>query len=326
MATEANAEEIVQTAAESLRSRLVAAAQAEDSQRQAAVQIALDDCLATLAGTGIWGEANRVPSSILWNSAGELLETGWLQARARNKPRGYAGDAELLRRIAEREICDHPLGSCFDRYFQGQAAPQAVRNRIELAAEWIDQAATNDSSGECRVALVGSGPAQEVMLACARLQPEARSRLRLALLDVDGEAAQGAASRLARDLGQSQVSAVQGNLFRLAERPALASHLKDARLIICTGLFDYLTSPVAAAVLAAFWRQLAPGGAAYVFNFAPRNPTRAYMEWIGNWYLLYRTEEELAELAAGASIPRESWKIGAEPQGIDLYLAIQKPF
>jgi extracellular factor (EF) 3-hydroxypalmitic acid methyl ester biosynthesis protein len=263
-------------------------------------------------------------SAQLWNVAGDLLETGWLHARARHKPRGYAGDHELLRRIAQRQVCEHPLGRCFDEYFQAQAAPQAVRNRIALAAGWIAEAVENCTAPMCHVAIVGSGPAMEVSLAASRLTRELRQRLHVTLLDVDNEALDAAAIRLGAALSSSQVTTIQGNLFRLAERPALAAHLQGANLILCAGLFDYLSEPVAAAMLTEFWRHLAPVGAAFVFNFA-ENPTRAYMEWLGNWYLIYRNQAELAALAAAASISSDCCSLGTEPLGIDLYLALHKP-
>jgi hypothetical protein len=325
MITEAAALDVVQQAAKRLRARLEAAAQAVAlDERQAAVDEALSACLSTLAATDIWGEANRLLSAQLWNIAGDLLETGWLQARARHKPRGYAGDHELLRRITLWQVCEHPLGRCFDHYFQAQAAPQAVRNRIELAAGWIVGKVTTCPAPVCRVAIVGSGPALEVSLAAGQLPPELRNRLHITLLDVDGEALDAAAIHLAAVLSSSRVTVIQGNLFRLAQRPALAAPLNGANLLICAGLFDYLSGPVATAMLAEFWRQIAPGGAAFVFNFAD-NPTRAYMEWLGNWYLIYRTKVELAALATAAGISSLHWSLGAEPLGIDLYLALQKP-
>jgi extracellular factor (EF) 3-hydroxypalmitic acid methyl ester biosynthesis protein len=325
MIPEAAAFECVESAAKQLREKLETAAHATPLEnRQALVDDALSGCLSTLVTTGIWGEGNRLLSAQLWGLAGDLLETGWLQARARHKPRGYAGDHELLRRIVVRQVCEHPLGRCFDEYFQAQDAPQAVRNRVELSAGWIVGALTHGRGPACRVAIVGSGPAMEVSLAAGRLPPELRQRLHVILLDADHEALEAATNRLGAVLSRSQVTAIQGNLFRLAQRPSLAGQLHGANLILCTGLFDYLTSPVAAAMLAEFWRQLAPGGAVFVFNFAD-NFTRAYMEWLGNWYLVYRTRADLAALAAAAGISSDHWLLGAETLGIDLYLAVQKP-
>jgi len=57
-----------------------------------------------------------------------------------------------------------------------------------------------------------------------------------------------------------------------------------------------------------------------VGNFAPHNPTRAYMEWIGNWYLVYRTAEHLARLADQAEIAESRVAVGREALRIDLFL------
>ena len=53
-------------------------------------------------------------------------------------------------------------------------------------------------------------------------------------------------------------------------------------------------------------------------------PTRALMEWIGNWYLIYRTPAELQRLATAAGIPSEYARIGAERLGIDLFLCADR--
>src|SRR5262245_9412003 len=101
----------------------------ESAYRQVAT--AIDESLVRLGELNIWGEENRLPSSEIWKVAGPLLERGWLQNRARTKPRGYAGDHELLARIFSGQLCEDRLGQLFDRYFQDQAAPQAVRNRMQ---------------------------------------------------------------------------------------------------------------------------------------------------------------------------------------------------
>src|SRR5688572_28014520 len=107
-----------------------------EAARYERVRAALDDCLARLQPLGLVGPDNRLPSSELWNVAGELLTRGWLQNQARTKPRGYAGDYEMLARIYEKRLCDDPLGKLFDRYFQEEAAPRAVRNRMAMMTEW----------------------------------------------------------------------------------------------------------------------------------------------------------------------------------------------
>jgi hypothetical protein len=93
---------------------------------------------------------------------------------------------------------------------------------------------------------------------------------------------------------------------------------------MCPGLFDYLPDESAIAMLWLFWERLAEGGVLLVWNFAPHNPTRAYMEWIGNWYLIYRTGTDLERLAVGAGISQDRFCLGSEALGVNLVLIARK--
>ena len=285
---------------------------------------AIDECLAELRAMDIWGSDNRLPSSEIWNVAGHILCCGWLQNRARTKPRGYAGDYEMLARIYENRLCDHPLGQLFDRYFQEQAAPQAVRNRMAMMADWIVQLASRNDTRRNRVAIVGSAFGLEVRDALLRLDEAARWRLHLTLLDLDPDAVEFAESQLTAILPKEQLTALSVNLFRLAERPRAAETLRDANLLICPGLFDYLDDEAARAMLRCLFQQLAPRGRLTVFQFAPHNPTQAYMEWFANWYLIYRDAAQFQRVVDSAGLSAASITFGAEPLGIDLYVTVTR--
>ena len=103
-----------------------------------------------------------------------------------------------------------------------------------------------------------------------------------------------------------------------------AGELGNPDFLVCSGFFDYLDDPPAAALLGLFWRQLAAGGLLVVGNFAAHNPSRAYMEWIGNWYLKYRTTKQMEGLAVQAGIPRACFRVGCERTGVDLFLVVTK--
>jgi len=280
---------------------------------------ALDDCLASLADTGCWGEANRVPSSRLWQIAGSWLEVGWLQHRARFKPRGYAGDFEMLAAICHETLCEHPLGRIFDRYFQSQQAPRAVRNRTRLVADAIAATCRKGSQVPARIASIGSGPALDVRWAVDALRVEEIGTLDVTLVDRDPAALEHARQLLATRIAGDRLDLVRENLFRLNRRAVAGELLGGCDLIACTGLFDYLQDADAAALLECLWQALAPGGRLLVFNFAPQNTSRAYMEWIGNWYLIYRSRQQMQTLADRAGIPRGCLSIEAEATGVDLY-------
>ena len=100
--------------------------------------------------------------------------------------------------------------------------------------------------------------------------------------------------------------------------------LGNPDLILCPGLFDYLERPAAVGLLRIFWQQLAEGGHLLVGNFAADHASRAYMEWIGNWYLTYRSFDDLRDLAMEAGIPPDSFQIGSESTGTDWFLSAEK--
>jgi extracellular factor (EF) 3-hydroxypalmitic acid methyl ester biosynthesis protein len=288
------------------------------------IRAAAQRCLDRLTATGCWGEANRLPSSELWRIARSWLEVGSLQLHARTKPRGYAGDFEMLARICAGDVCDHPLGASFDRFFQSQAAPQAVRNRTDMIAAALARCVREHATRPLRVVSVGSGPAIDVQRALGVLHPPQRQHVHVTLLDLDPAALEYARRQLASLVEEPRLRCVRENLFRLPRRERLATLLQDADFLICSGLFDYLDDESLVAMLSKFWESLRPAGRSLVFNFSPHNPSRAYMEWIGNWYLTYRERDQMLSLAAQAGIPDESVTVSAEATGVNLFWDITK--
>lgn len=276
----------------------------------------LERGLAELATTDLWGPANREPSFAMWQEAGEVLKHGWLQLRAREKPRGYAGDHEMLGAIYQNRVTDDPRGESFDEFFLRQAAPQAVRNRMDLVRDAILAAGSDQ-----KIVVIGSGVGLEIASALQQLPRKDE----FWLLDLDPEAISLAEKNLQPFVPGERLHCLAENLARLPKKRRLIENLQDANLIVCTGFFDYLEEPQATELLTLFWQLLRPGGQALIFNFAPWNPTRAYMEWIGNWYLLYRTRGGLDRLARNAGVPENCFRVSAEASGIDLLLRLNKP-
>ncbi|MCA9185243.1 MAG: 6-phosphogluconolactonase [Pirellulaceae bacterium] len=297
-----------------------AAGHTNDSQLQAIVDSSFDDCLAKLVTTGCWGRANQVPSSVLWETAGDWLRVGQLQRRAKEKPRGYAGDDIMLGWICHQYRSDHPVGKLFDDYFQRQDAPQAVRGRTQYVADALVVRVRRAAGAGVVVSCVGAGPAWELELALRELTPSERAVLRIQLMDMEPEALERASDRLHQYLSANQIGTARINLARL-RRPGMAERLMARTdFCICLGLFDYFEDAEAVATLRALRQRLSGGGELIVGNFSPQCQARAYMEWIGNWYLRYRELDEFQLLAADAGLAPERCQFGAESTGVDLLL------
>ncbi|MBA4018127.1 MAG: hypothetical protein C0483_13225 [Pirellula sp.] len=316
----------VRAAAEALVAELRMVEQSADQDdRQLLVDGALDRCLAKLAAIGVVGKENQGPSQTLWKVAGDLLLRGDLQWRARSKPRGYAGDFEMQSDFWNRRECDDPLGRLFDRYFLRQQAVEAVRARMELVADAIAARCAASRDAEFHVVSIGSGPGIDMEQAALKLSTEDRSRLRFTLVDIDEQALDAARLRLEVVVAPAQVRTCRENLARLTRGRRGADTIAGCDVLVCSGLFDYLEEPEAAAMLRLFAAALRPGGALYAGNFAPHCTSRAYMEWIGNWYLIYRTADDMQRLAAAADLPAASTQIVAERTGADLFLVYEAP-
>jgi len=143
-------------------------------------------------------------------------------------------------------------------------------------------------------------------------------------LDLDPEALAHAERRLTPLLATGQLRLHRENLFRLPRLQRTGSLIEQADFIACTGLFDYLTDSDEVAMLQCFWSHLASDGELMVFNFAPPNPSRAYMEWIGNWYLTYRDEAAIAAIVHKAIGDGHQPQIAREESQASLYAVCRK--
>ncbi len=97
---------------------------------------------------------------------------------------------------------------------------------------------------------------------------------------------------------------------------------KKYDLIWSAGLFDYLNDKLFVLLLNRVANNIAPAGQIIIGNFSPSNPTISVMEVMTEWYLNYRDEQHLTELAEQAGIGKEKISIEKEPLGINLFLKI----
>ncbi len=88
------------------------------------------------------------------------------------------------------------------------------------------------------------------------------------------------------------------------------------------GLFDYLTPPVASAVLRKLYALLLPGGEMAIGNFHESNPNRYYMDYWLDWPIIYRTEESFIALAEGLK-GAQTW-VEFDDTGVQMMLRIRK--
>lgn len=231
------------------------------------------------------------------------------------KPRGYAGDMDLMLMICQRD--DGGGGTAFGRllnrvYLQVPAA-QAVRDRVSMLGRVLDELPRGS-----RVLNLACGPALEVQDHFTR-HPD--SALTVDLIDHDPQTLSYLRGRVPAD----RVTTWQANAFRilagdlrLTPRPLRRARSGDSPLqrqqprltngydlIYCAGLYDYLPdttsrAPGVAELTSVLFALLNPRGQLLVGNFLQPSETsrhrphhRAMMELYSKWHLKYRTIDEI---------------------------------
>ena len=111
----------------------------------------------------------------------------------------------------------------------------------------------------------------------------------------------GLVDKIEKILGTKvQVDYVQASVRTMLADKTLMGRLGKFHLIYSMGLFDYLNTPVAKVVFESLYRLLNQGGELIIGNFHISNPSRNFMEYWGDWYLIHRTEAEFRDLMPDA--------------------------
>lgn len=258
----------------------------------------------------------------------DLIRTSEFHHRTNLRPRGYAGDSQMMRMIYEDAFRGPTLfGRFLHRHPLQTRAGDAVRNRVEIVRDRIALKAREQGpdAGPLRVMSVACGPAWELGTLFAR--PSDLDRFDVTLLDQDGEALSEALDVVSR-LEVAHQGTVRARYVQDSVRTMLRSRDLETRwgrfaFIYSMGLFDYLTAPVARVVLGKLYALLEPGGEVLVGNFHCGDPTRLYMAYWMDWVLLHRTEGEMLALAEG--LPGARVELRFEETHSQMFLSVSKP-
>jgi len=219
--------------------------------------------------------------------------------RCFEKPLGYAGDYGMVRYILGDPFQgESAFGQLVNYSLLQTEVAQGHRNRIRVLEELLtDYAAKAHAQGrKSRGLTIGCGPAEETFRFILN-SPHA-DHLALTLLDFNQETLNWAEARLKRTCLEAQVSPeltyVQESVFNLAKkRPSTVQPEFD--LVVCAGLFDYLTDKFCQRVIEFGARSLLPGGTLLVTNVSSCTSSFCMSEML-DWTLIYRSAEHLERL------------------------------
>ncbi len=245
------------------------------------------------------------------NAFKDALSPETMQGHSYLKPFGYPGDFQVIDKIYQLHVSPVDHLKKWDIFYHQQKAAKAVRNRKAYFKHLLFDLEQNTAES-VHVLDLASGPARDVFefLCC-----QSTGRTFFDCVDLDENAIQFAASLCSAFAANVQFT--KANVFRFR-----CNGKYD--LIWSAGLFDYLNDRQFVFMLNKYFPLLKPGGTLVIGNFSTNNPTRPYMEVVNDWCLKHRSKDNLIELATEAGISSNKVFIGKEPEGLNLFLHIQK--
>ncbi|MCB9890406.1 MAG: class I SAM-dependent methyltransferase [Planctomycetes bacterium] len=219
----------------------------------------------------------------------EILHRDPMVRRSFEKPRGYAGDAVLIDYIYRLRGSDEVAGigrQVYDYASSARPAALGVQARRHEMARQLDAVARLRPEGSSRVLCVACGHFREGHLSRAFLDDRHDE---IVALDSDAESL-AVVEDTFRD---RRIRSLHRSVAQLLKRDDFGRF----DLVYSSGLYDYLEARFARRLTRALFERLAPGGRLVLCNFVPALTDAGFMESFMGWDLVYRSEQELADLA-----------------------------
>ncbi|HQR29313.1 MAG TPA: class I SAM-dependent methyltransferase [Anaeromyxobacteraceae bacterium] len=247
--------------------------------------------------------------------------------RAYEKPFGYPGDYEVMNATYERFFDGATLfARAVGLGFSETLCSKAVRFRKDLVKRQLKALVSRRAGapGPVRVLSIGAGPAQELHELVRELD-DLPVPLEVVLFEQDKNALAHAFRRLtpsveARFPGRMRLVFLHDSIKRLLRDETLFAPFGKFDLIYSVGLLDYLQHRTGVVLTRHLARAAAPGGQVLVANMVD-HASRTLLQIHLDWALIYRTREELLDIARSAS-PGAQVRILEEESGVNPFFEL----
>jgi hypothetical protein len=253
--------------------------------------------------------------------------------RSYSKPRGYPGDFKVMQYYYNNQFEGKTaFGKLVHKFYVGDYPLGAgVRTRKDLMVSLMEnehkriQANCGDKA-VFRVVNLGCGPAREVFDFVGRNRGW-RGEVTWTLVDQEEDALSVAYRENRSRIGEFGCNG-KLNLLHLSFAQMISDGLplrgaQSQDFIFASGLFDYIRESRAKVLIGSLYDLLAKDGLLAVGNAIAPNEIFWATEFLVDWTLLFRTKEEMKQLASQLPSSAEI-DVVAEPSGAYYFLLIRK--
>lgn len=235
--------------------------------------------------------------------------------RAQHWPKGYQGDFETIGHIisGENKAVPGSIGYLIEDFFLSSEICQQHINKVARQAELIGNVLKANPAA--RIMSIGCGTSEDIRL---NIPAIASTDTHFTIVDADSDAIQYSMQNLASI--QKQVTAIRGNIYKIVRT------LKESYdLILIGGVFDYLNDKTIVSVLSSLKQNLNQNAILFFTNIQKPNPHRIFMEYLSDWILIERTEEDIQHLLDQSRLSDFNIKIENDQTGLTYLVECHRP-
>jgi len=247
--------------------------------------------------------------------------------RTYTKPLGYAGDYEMVNMMLRNPYEGSSAFAKLLNFALLNTDPVvAHRNRIDYLIEKLrTECHRRVSLGKTRIFNLACGPAVEVQRFLRECDESDLAEIDL--LDFNAETLDYTRERI-REASMAGGRETQVRYFKRSVHQLLRAATQGSDeeftgydIVYCAGLFDYLSQRVCKRLVELFCSMAKPGGLVIVTNVSDRNPSKAWMEYLVEWNLIYRGHAEMSDLVP--AVPVKNTRTLEDATGVNLFLEIE---
>lgn len=235
------------------------------------------------------------------------------------KPFGYVGDFKIIDDIYQNNPSTTGFDRLFDNYFQMSGISIAVRNRKEDFKRLIVGFINSRQNCALRIMNLASGSCRDIKEIISLDNSLVRDTI-FDCYDNDERAIEFAKTLL---VDFSQINFFKENALKIAFSKNIDSLInKKYDFIYSAGLFDYFSEKIAIRLVRCLKKLIVPKGNLLISSVRDKysNPSVHFMEWVGDWNLVYRNEEDFRKIFIAAGFKENEIETRYEQQGIIQYI------
>ena len=237
--------------------------------------------------------------------------------RLQEWPRKYPGDFETI-----EYLCDHENKSVYgtvefyiEEYALNSAIAQQHRNKLQHQSRIILDTLLNGRENP-RILSVGCGGCRDILSIERYIK---HIQFELVINDIDNDALELSVKRLEY---LNDLHVVPGNIIQALRR--VEKH-GPFDLIVTGGLFDHMSDKHVSFFLKhALSGLLKSDGTLFFANAVEGNPFRVWMEYLADWRLNYRSEENIAGLLEAAGVSDKTVDINKGETGLTFFVEVKR--